>query len=80
MRDERVRIALHAAAELQAELEAGMEAEGTGAAAAAADVDERAGLFDRTVNAYGEARGAIRAALQMGGGERAGREGARWLR
>lgn len=35
----------------------------------AGDVDARAGLFDRTINAYGEARAAIRAALQMGGGE-----------
>ena len=49
---------------------AGMEVEG-GAAEGGAGVEARAALFDRTINAYSEARGAIRSALALGtGGQR----------
>eukprot|EP00887_Chlorella_sp_A99_P002852 scaffold6.g2852.t1 len=70
VRDERVRVALHAAQELQSELDSGMEVEGGAEAedGGASDADARVGLFDRTVNAYTEARAAIRSALQLGTG------------
>ena len=39
------------------------------------EVDARVSLYDRTINAYGEARAAIKAALQLGQGEAAAAAG-----
>ena len=39
------------------------------------EVDARVSLYDRTINAYGEARAAIKAVLQLGQGEAAAAEG-----
>jgi signal recognition particle subunit SRP68 len=76
VRDERCRVAVHAARELQTQLE---EMSGSGNAdgdAASAimeglegpgsEVGPRIALFDRTINAYSEAQAAVRAALQLG--------------
>jgi hypothetical protein len=74
VRDERCRVALAAAQELEAGLGGAegaegaepMDADAEGAGAGAADVEARVGLFDRTINAYSEARAAVRAAAQLG--------------
>jgi hypothetical protein len=48
--------------ELQAELDGAMQVDG-------GEVEARASLYDRQVNAYGEARAAIKSALALGQGE-----------
>lgn len=64
------------AQELQAELDGAMDVD---AAAAGGEVDTRISLFDRCINAYGEARGAIKSSLQLGASERwGGGEGRAW--
>lgn len=79
VRDERCKIAVHAAQELQKELLAafadftaatadsnkgndGME----GIEGAATEIEPIISLFDRTINAYSDARAAVRAAAQVG--------------
>lgn len=49
--------------ELERQLEGSMDTEG------AADVEQRLPLYDRCINAYNEARAAIKATLQLGAGE-----------
>ncbi|EFN58517.1 hypothetical protein CHLNCDRAFT_140581 [Chlorella variabilis] len=49
-------------AELQSELDGAMEVEGGG------EVDARVSLYDRMINAYGEARQAIKSVLALGQG------------
>ncbi len=52
--------------ELQAELDGAMDVD---AAGAGGELDARVSLFDRCINAYGEARAAIKSALQLGASE-----------
>ncbi len=70
VRDDRCKLAVHSAQELEAQLNAG------GASGIAGDeaepmegveggVDPRIALYDKTINAYSEARAAARAAMQL---------------
>ncbi|KAI3436731.1 hypothetical protein D9Q98_006146 [Chlorella vulgaris] len=61
VRDESVRIPLHAAQELQAELDAAMDTDG-------GEVEARVSLHDRQINVYAEARAAIKSVLALGQG------------
>lgn len=54
--------------ELQGELDSAMDVD----AGAGGELDTRVSLFDRCINAYGEARAAIKSALQLGASERGG--------
>lgn len=71
VRDERCRVAVHAAQELEAQLRAAVRGEpmkgveGDGIGATGAEVDPRIALYDRTINAYSEAMAAVRAAQQL---------------
>ena len=53
------------AQELQSELDSAMDVD----AGAGGELDARVSLFDRCINAYGEARAAIKSALQLGTSE-----------
>ncbi|KAI7837680.1 hypothetical protein COHA_008473 [Chlorella ohadii] len=63
VRDDKIRVPLHTAQELQAELDGAMDVD---AAGAGGELDARVSLFDRCINAYGEARAAIKSVLQLG--------------
>ncbi|PRW56110.1 Signal recognition particle subunit SRP68 isoform A [Chlorella sorokiniana] len=63
VRDDKIRVPLHTAQELQGELDSAMDVD---ASAAGGELDARVSLFDRCINAYGEARAAIKSALQLG--------------
>jgi signal recognition particle subunit SRP68 len=67
VRDDRCRLAVHSAQELEAQLTSGG---GDGSEAEPMEgveggVDPRIALYDRTINAYSEARAAARAAMQL---------------
>ena len=53
--------------ELESQLADDMDAQGAGAAEG---MEARLALYDRTINAYNEARTAIKAATQLGAGRR----------
>lgn len=69
VRHERVRVALHAAAELAAALDAplpaAMDVDGEGGSGGG----ERLAAFDRAINALSEARAAVRALAKANAGE-----------
>ena len=67
VRDDRCRLAVHAAQELEAQLsaEAGGDSEAQPMEGVEGGVDPRIALFDRTINAHSEARAAVRAAAQL---------------
>jgi hypothetical protein len=69
VRDDRCRLAVHSAQELEAQLKTSAVG-GTGSEAEPMEgveggVDPRIALYDRTINAYSEARAAARAAMQL---------------
>ncbi|GAB4820832.1 hypothetical protein N2152v2_007878 [Parachlorella kessleri] len=65
IREEKIRIPIHNARELESQLADSMDAEGAGAADS---IEARLALYDRTINAYNEARTAVKAAMQLGSG------------
>lgn len=65
VREERCRIAVHTVSELEKELH-NNEAGGDRMEGVEAAVDPRIALYDRIINAYGDARAAARAAEQLG--------------
>lgn len=69
VRDERCRVAVHAAQELEVQLQAVLSSSSDimeGVEAGGSDVDPCIEIYDRTINAYSEARAAVRAAAQLG--------------
>lgn len=67
VRDDRCRLAVTSAQELEAQLRAAISGEGEAEDMEGVEggVDPRIALYDRTINAYSEARAAARAAMQV---------------
>ena len=66
IRDDRCRIAVHAARELQTQLDEQLGTLMEGIEGPGSDINPLISLFDRTINAYSEAQSAVRAASQLG--------------
>lgn len=66
VRDDRCKIAVHAARELQEQLDKEIHSQMDVSEVSGSEINPLLALFDRTINAYSEAQAAVRAATQLG--------------